>query len=68
MLADALLLGGIVAAFLFSVYRLGTDAARSDNDRQVLDDIDKANKARDELLRDPAAARRVRERFTRKLL
>lgn len=68
MLTDALLLAGILGAFLFSVYRLGSGAAMRDNDEKVLDDVHKANVARDDLRRDPDFTRRVRDRFTRGIL
>jgi hypothetical protein len=56
---------GLMAWLLFSK---GSDAAEKDQMEQVLDDIQKAHAARDELERDPAAALRVRARFTRKFL
>jgi hypothetical protein len=43
----------------------GRKDAQNDQMRKTLDDIHKAKMARDSLNHDPAAAKRVRERFTR---
>jgi len=44
----------------------GAERERSDTREKVLDDVDKANDARDRLRRDAGYARRLRDRFTRK--
>lgn len=61
----------IVISLLLLVLKLeaqGRRAAQNDQMKRVLDDVHAANMARDSLRRDPAAAKRVRDRFTRGLL
>lgn len=61
----------IVVSLLVLVFRLeaqGRRAAQNDQMKRVLDDIQAANMARDRLRGDPADAKRLRDRFTRKLL
>lgn len=53
------------AALAYSLFRQGRAGEATDNMQQVLDDIEKANNARDALEHDPAAAQRLRDRFTR---
>ena len=60
----AMILTGF-AALVYFIKQAGRAAAENENLKQVLDDVEKANKVRADLDRDPAAAERVRERFTR---
>ena len=53
------------AALVYFIKQAGHAAAENERMKQVLDDIEKANKIRADLDRDPAAGERVRERFTR---
>ena len=46
----------------------GRKAEQNDHMKRVLDDVHRANRARDSLDRDPAAAKWVRKRFTRRIL
>jgi Na+-translocating ferredoxin:NAD+ oxidoreductase RnfG subunit len=63
-----MLCGIIAAGFLALVYFIRQAAragAENEQMKQVLDDIDKANAVRAALDSDPAAAERLRDRFTR---
>ena len=64
------IIGGVAIVFglVILVYNLqgqGRRSEQNDQMKQVLDDIHTANMVRDHLDHDAAAARRVRERFTR---
>lgn len=64
LLGSAAIIFGLIAL----VYKLegqGRKAEQNGQMQQVLDDIHTADMARDRLAADPAAAKRVRERFTR---
>jgi hypothetical protein len=52
-------------ALVFFGRKAGRDGAENEERKQVLDDIRKANDARAGLERDAAAAKRVRDIFTR---
>ncbi len=59
----AVIIGIIV--LLYWLEGQGRKAEQNNHMKQVLDDIHRANMARDRLGRDPVAAKRVRKRFTR---
>ncbi len=59
------LISGVLIAFLIHMEFLGRAAAENDAKGEILDDVEKADMARADLERDPAADRRVREEFTR---
>jgi len=68
MLAEILGAAAIIYGIIALIYMLEGAGARREQDnrlQQVLDDIHQADLARDALDRDPAAAKRVRDRFTR---
>ena len=65
-LAAAGILGLLI--LVWYLQRLGRKSAERDDMKQVLDDIHTAKLVQDRLRADPAFARRVRARFTRKLL
>lgn len=65
MIAAGLLELLLIIAAAASLIWLGRMQGEDKTLKRILDDIDKANKARDALEHDPAAAERVRERFTR---
>jgi hypothetical protein len=54
---------GLVAWVLRRQYSQGKDAQRADNQEEVLDDLEKAKRARDNLRADIAARKRLREKF-----
>ena len=64
MISLIILLAGLMA-FIYRIETLGRDAAENDQMKEELDDIHKADNVRAELDHDPAAAERVRDRFTR---
>jgi hypothetical protein len=55
----------VLAALVYLLKQAGRTAAENEQLKEVLDEMEKANKARADLDRDPAVAERVRERFTR---
>lgn len=62
-----LLLGAVIALGLL-LWHMGKIDEKQDHMQQVLDDIYTAKDIRDRLRHDRSFARRVREKFTRKLL
>lgn len=67
-MTEALAVSALLALALalgWGLVRAGRAAQRGDDSEGRLDDIDKANKARDALRHDAGFARRVRDRFTR---
>ncbi len=60
----AIILAGF-AALIYFIRQAGRAAAENEQIKEVLHDIEKANKVRADLDRNPAADERVRERFTR---
>lgn len=64
MIGVAVIVFGVIA-LLYKLESQGRKAEQNDQMKQVLDDIHTADRARDHLRDDDAAARRVRERFMR---
>ena len=68
MLYGIIACAAIMISLIALIYKLegqGRKTEQNEQMKQVLDDIHTANMARDRLMRDPAGAERVRERFTR---
>lgn len=55
----------LTAIIAFGVFNQGKSVGEAKADKDTLDDLKKAKNARDKLLNDPDAAKRVRDRFTR---
>lgn len=68
MTADLAVLAALLlclAGLCYSLFRQGGSAVENKLLQKAMDDVEKANNARDALEHDPAAAQRVRDRFTR---
>ena len=64
MISIIVLLTSLIA-FIYHMEAQGRKAAENDRMKEELDDIDKANNVRADLDNDAAAAKRVRDEFTR---
>lgn len=60
-----LALAGLLFALLWAMRTNGKAVEKSDNQQQVIDDFEKADKARALLDADASFAERLRQRFTR---
>lgn len=63
--ASLVLVGAACIFVTWKMYRAGQDNIRRKAAEDTIDDVNKANAARDRLRTDPDERKRVRDRFTR---